>query len=168
MVVEIKKEIITSIFLILCGMFSGVIYDLFKSLEDKNTKPFFAFIKETFYFLLIGVITFNVIRFVNDGSYRTYEFVFLFTGIFLYKMFFSRFVFKFFCFILKIVKIIVNKVLFVAFFPIKRIYRLIKGIFRNKESKIYKKILKNRLTIKEFCFKIKPSVGKIFRIGKNK
>lgn len=168
MVIDIKKEVITCILLLLCGIASGVIYDLFKALENKNSNKIYAVVKEIFYFVLIGVIVFNTIRFINDGNYRIYEFVFLCAGVFIYKISVSRYVLKFFVFIIKVVTWIIKRAIFLATLPFKWIFLLIKKFFCNKQGVFYKKILKNRLTIKKICFKIRIGINKIGRIMKNK
>lgn len=141
MALDISVELFTCLFSVICGIASGFIYDLF-AVITANTGKTTQMLKELFYFILIGFISANVIRNVNDGIFRIYELVFLITGIFLYKCLLGRFVIKILSLFFKILVKLSKAVFKIVLSPIILLLKTFRSIIIRKYHKICKKYSK--------------------------
>lgn len=167
MTLDITVELFTCLFSFVGGLGAGFLYDFFSVIVYKSGKAYET-VKDIFYFIVIGFVSVNVIRYVNDGVFRVYELIFLVAGVLAYNFILGNITRK----ILKAIAGIIYKTIAVllkaAFFPVILIYKLLKKLFLKKYLQISKKICKNRLTIKQICFRIIVYVGNIRRLHKNK
>ncbi len=167
MTVNTTIELFTCLFSFLSGISAGVMYDFLSLLVSRNGK-IISVLKDIFYFTLIALVSINVIRTVNDGVFRIYEFVFMTFGIIGYMLLFGNTVRKILKVLLHLVYRICKTVATVLFYPLIFIFKCVKRIFLKKYLKISKKISKNRLTLKQICFRIIMYMDEVKRFYKRK
>ncbi|MBO5454228.1 MAG: spore cortex biosynthesis protein YabQ [Clostridia bacterium] len=167
MTVNTTVELFTCLFSFLCGLAAGFIYDFLSIIICKEGKVA-SFFKELFYFTVLAFISVNVIRFVNDGVFRAYELVFLIVGVLGYVLVFGSIVQKILKALLKAVYVIMKFIVKIFIYPLIFILSPVKRLFFKKYLQICKKISKNRLTMKQICFRIIMYMGEIKRFYKHK
>lgn len=167
MTVNTTIELFTCLFSFLCGISAGVMYDFLSLLVIRNGKVV-SVIKDTFYFILIALVSINIIRSVNDGVFRIYELFFMLLGVTGYMLLFGNLVRTILRIIFRIIYKVFKTVLTVLLYPLFLIYKPIKAFVLRKYLKISKKFSKNRLTLKQICFRIIMYKDEVKRFYKRK
>ena len=167
MTLDITVELFTCLFSFVSGLGAGFLYDFFSVIVYKSGKAY-EIVKDIFYFVVIGFISVNVIRYVNDGVFRIYELVFLIIGLLSYNFVLGRITRKALKLFTKLLYTSVNFLVKVLLSPLILVLKPLKRFFLKKYLQISKKICKNRLTIRQICFRIILYIANIRRLYKHK
>ena len=104
------------------GVIIGLIFDFFRILRKSfRTTNLITYIQDILFWILTGIsIIFFMYNF-SDGSIRLFIFWGLILGFLLYILTISKYIIKIFVFIIQLLKIVIKKLLRVAYFPIRAI-----------------------------------------------
>lgn len=129
-------------FSILIGIFMGLIFDLYRTLRYfSNPKKILTYIEDLLFWLIIIIIFFALLLKTTDGILRGFVFIGCFCGAIIYLLLFSKFIFSFFIFILKLILEGISEIIKIIIGPLSKTYRYSKkGV--NKIFLIPKVLLK--------------------------
>lgn len=137
---------------IICGIIIGIIFDIFRILRKSfKTPDFVTYIEDILFWIMTCILFAYSIFTYNNGEIRLYIFIAAFIGILIYILTISKYFINFCVKVINIVKTIINKLIIN---PIKKIWKLLKGIIfkpifivyislRKVSRNIFKKICKN-------------------------
>ena len=129
----------------LVGIIIGIVFDLFRILRKTfKTKDLITYIEDIFFWIITGIIIIYSMYKFSDGELRFFMIIGIIIGTILYLVTVSEYVIKISVFIINILK----KVLY---FPIKILFKFIRGFILRPVTiicinlrKNVKKIKKNR------------------------
>ncbi len=151
------------LFCTLIGVISGIIFDFFRAIRYKKTVSLFEIIVEdVIFYLIITVISFKIILYINDAQLRVYMPLAAFGGFYFYQIIVGK---KFFLTIVKVKSVvcgITKAIIKIIFSPIIKLVKILLKPVITIKDKVLRKKCKISLTINNFCFKIKCSVLKLF------
>ena len=138
-------------FFILTGISVGILFDLFRILRKSfKTFDFIAYFQDFIFWILTGLILIFSIFIFNNGNLRSYVFIGIIFGIFIYMILISKYFINFFVTIIRYLRKIIG-------IPIKILYNTTKkyifmpiirkiNVIHDKISKI--KVKKDNLSNK--------------------
>ena len=137
------------VYSILGGMACAFVFDIFRIIRrvQKKISAVQVFVQDIIFFILFAVILFITILYANDSNVRGYEFFGTLLGAVIYFVVISRIVTKVILFMLRILRIIFERVIKILFFPLVLIFRIFKrpsrfiviklgGAFRSTHRKL--------------------------------
>ena len=115
----------------LTGICIGVLFDFFR-IQRKvlKTCDFITYIQDILFWIVSGLIIIFVIMKYTNGEIRIYMVLGIILGILIYFLIISKYIMKIFVCILSFLLNIIGKLLF----PIKKIYKIIKKSWKNKNN----------------------------------
>ena len=115
----------------LTGICIGLLFDFFR-IQRKvlRTCDFITYIQDILFWIVSGLIIIFVIMKYTNGEIRIYMIVGIILGILIYFLIISKYIMKIFVCILSFLLNIIGKLLF----PIKKIYKIIKKSWKNKNN----------------------------------
>ncbi len=166
MEITLKEEVQLVFVCLLSGILTGVLYDLFRIIR-KCTKPsvVIVFIEDLLFWILDALLVFYALYTACGGQLRWFYLPCIITGFAIYHFTVSRLFVRTGFFVVRISLNVTSGILRFVLFPLRILLKfalLVKKSF--KKSKFFKKIRKIRLTYRNFCFKIKKSIHKIYCI----
>ena len=113
----------------LTGICIGLLFDFFR-IQRKvlKTCDFITYIQDILFWIVSGLIIIFVIMKYTNGEIRIYMVLGIILGILIYFLIISKYIMKIFVCILSFLLNIIGKLLF----PIKKIYKIIKKSWKNK------------------------------------
>ena len=113
----------------LTGICIGLLFDFFR-IQRKvlKTCDFITYIQDILFWIVSGLIIIFVIMKYTNGEIRIYMVLGIILGILIYFLIISKYIMKIFVRILSFLLNIIGKLLF----PIKKIYKIIKKSWKNK------------------------------------
>lgn len=167
MINTLGYEVKVFVWCIVLGVICGVVFDLFKALRyGKAIKKWTLVIQDVLYFVIITIISFEMILYINGAMLRFYMPFAALAAFVFYRFIISE---KIVWFLVKLKLLLVSifkLICKITVFPIIRLLKLLAIPFLRIKHKVLRKKVKIALTFKRFCFKIKYNVGMLF-IGKN-
>lgn len=138
----ILKQLQILIYFILTGFIIGILFDIFRILRKSfKTIDFITYIQDFIFWILTGLILiFSIFKF-NNGELRSYVIIGIIFGLFIYMLTISKFILKFFVFIINFIKKIVK-------IPLKILFNFTKKYFFQPIKKFSSKINMKFLKIK--------------------
>lgn len=115
----------------LTGICIGLLFDFFR-IQRKvlKTCDFITYIQDILFWIVSGLIIIFVIMKYTNGEIRIYMVLGIILGILIYFLIISKYIMKIFVCILSFLLNIIGKLLF----PIKKIYKIIKKSWKNKNN----------------------------------
>lgn len=115
----------------LTGICIGLLFDFFR-IQRKvlRTCDFITYIQDILFWIVSGLIIIFVIMKYTNGEIRIYMILGIILGILIYFLIISKYIMKIFVCILSFLLNIIGKLLF----PIKKIYKIIKKSWKNKNN----------------------------------
>ena len=115
----------------LTGICIGLLFDFFR-IQRKvlKTCDFITYIQDILFWIVSGLIIIFVIMKYTNGEIRIYMVLGIILGILIYFLIISKYIMKIFVCILSFLLNIIGKLLF----PIKKIYKIIKKRWKNKNN----------------------------------
>ncbi len=115
----------------LTGICIGLLFDFFR-IQRKvlKTCDFITYIQDILFWIVSGLIIIFVIMKYTNGEIRIYMALGIILGILIYFLIISKYIMKIFVCILSFLLNIIGKLLF----PIKKIYKIIKKSWKNKNN----------------------------------
>lgn len=115
----------------LTGICIGLLFDFFR-IQRKvlKTCDFITYIQDILFWIVSGLIIIFVIMKYTNGEIRIYMALGIILGILIYFLIISKYIMKIFVCILSFLLNINGKLLF----PIKKIYKIIKKSWKNKNN----------------------------------
>ena len=115
----------------LTGICIGLLFDFFR-IQRKvlKTCDFITYIQDILFWIVSGLIIIFVIMKYTNGEIRIYMVLCILLGILIYFLIISKYIMKIFVCILSFLLNIIGKLLF----PIKKIYKIIKKSWKNKNN----------------------------------
>ena len=115
----------------LTGICIGLLFDFFR-IQRKvlKTCDFITYIQDILFWIVSGLIIIFVIMKYTNGEIRIYMVLGIILGILIYFLIISKYIMKIFVCILSFLLNIIGKILF----PIKKIYKIIKKSWKNKNN----------------------------------
>ena len=115
----------------LTGICIGLLFDFFR-IQRKvlKTCDFITYIQDILFWIVSGLIIIFVIMKYTKGEIRIYMVLGIILGILIYFLIISKYIMKIFVCILSFLLNIIGKLLF----PIKKIYKIIKKSWKNKNN----------------------------------
>lgn len=145
----------------LCGIIIGIFFDIFRILRKSfKTNDFFTYIEDILFGIVTGIFLIVILFIFNNGVLRLYIFLALILGLFAYFKIISKYFIKFNVLIITTIKKILKKTLGILFYPIIKIYTII----RKKVLKSFKILTINIKT----CMKKKNKTEKKSKNTKSK
>ena len=115
----------------LTGICIGLLFDFFRiQREVLKTCDFITYIQDILFWIVSGLIIIFVIMKYTNGEIRIYMVLGIILGILIYFLIISKYIMKIFVCILSFLLNIIGKLLF----PIKKIYKIIKKSWKNKNN----------------------------------
>ncbi len=113
------------------GICIGLLFDFFR-IQRKvlKTCDFITYIQDILFWIVSGLIIIFVIMKYTNGEIRIYMVLGIILGILIYFLIISKYIMKIFVCILSFLLNIIGKLLF----PIKKIYKIIKKSWKNKNN----------------------------------
>lgn len=121
----------TAFIFFLTGICIGLLFDFFR-IQRKvlKTCDFITYIQDILFWIVSGLIIIFVIMKYTNGEIRIYMVLGIILGILIYFLIISKYIMKIFVCILSFLLNIIGKLLF----PIKKIYKIIKKSWKNKNN----------------------------------
>ena len=121
----------TVVIFFLTGICIGLLFDFFR-IQRKvlKTCDFITYIQDILFWIVSGLIIIFVIMKYTNGEIRIYMVLGIILGILIYFLIISKYIMKIFVCILSFLLNIIGKLLF----PIKKIYKIIKKSWKNKNN----------------------------------
>ena len=115
----------------LTGICIGLLFDFFR-IQRKvlRTCDFITYIQDILFWIVSGLIIIFVIMKYTNGEIIIYMILGIILGILIYFLIISKYIMKIFVCILSFLLNIIGKLLF----PIKKIYKIIKKSWKNKNN----------------------------------
>lgn len=115
----------------LTGICIGLLFDFFRiQRKALKTCDFITYIQDILFWIVSGLIIIFVIMKYTNGEIRIYMVLGIILGILIYFLIISKYIMKIFVCILSFLLNIIGKLLF----PIKKIYKIIKKSWKNKNN----------------------------------
>ena len=141
---EVYSQLFCLLIFTITGIIIGILFDIFRILRKSfKTADFVTYLQDILFWILTGaIILFSIFQF-NHGEIRSYVFIGIILGVFLYMITISKFIIKSSVFIIKWIKKIISYPLhllenIIKKFMIKPII-FIFNLVKDKGNKIYKK-----------------------------
>lgn len=112
---------------IINGILIGIIFDIFRILRRSfKTSNIMTSIEDVLFWMISALlIMYSIFKF-NNGQFRLYIFIGIFLGIAIYMLFFSKYIIKISVKIIAIFKKILSFLFKIFYFPINKIFAVIK------------------------------------------
>ncbi len=135
------------IIFLLNGILMSFIFDIFRAFRKTfNIKDIIIYLQDIIFWIISGFIILYSVYTFSNGELRLYMLLGIILGSIIYLLLISKYFIKYFGFCLTKIKNILDKIIYIIFFPFKKIFNLLKGFFKNlsnKNKNLQKNIISN-------------------------
>lgn len=116
MLLPLITQINLLIFDILAGVFTGILFDIYKIIRGTNYNKIINFIEDILFWMLVSIVIFIFLSYNNYAYFEFYCYIYIFLGLFVYLKIFSKYfniiISKVIGSMYKIIRILVNMVIY--------------------------------------------------------
>ena len=125
--VDAINQVYLFLIFIINGILIGIIFDIFRILRRSfKTSNLVTSLEDVLFWIISALlIMYSIFKF-NNGQFRLYIFIGIFLGIAIYMLFFSKYIIKISVKIIAIFKKILSFLFKIFYYPINKIYTVIK------------------------------------------
>lgn len=142
---------------VITGVVISILFDVFRILRKSfKTPDLITYLEDILFWILTGCISLYTIFYFNNGEIRFFLFLGIGLGVVLYMITLSKYFIKVSVFIITIVKTIIQKLISIVLFPIRKLIQLIQKL-------LYKPIIFAFVNFRKFSTKNVKKLGNFMK-----